>query len=143
MPNSDALLDQAIHLGKRDRDVFDWPDSFSALEKVQEELNELKEEMSQNDTLKINEEFSDLFFTLLQLARHLRIDPRNSLEFAIFKYSCRSEAMFLKIKQDQQEVSRLGPAELEKYWTWAKKKTQNEVKKKSSDYFTNKRPNQA
>lgn len=141
MPNPDSFLLEAIKVGEQDREVFDWPDALGALNKVKEELHELEVEMFQNDTLKINEEFSDLLFTLLQVARHLKVDPVKSLDFAIFKYKCRSVLMFDLISKDQKKASDLSLEDLEKYWQQAKKISHKKIKEKSSFYFSDKRPN--
>ena len=122
-----SILDQAVAMGHRDRKVFDWPNAQTAFKKLEEEVGELKEAMSQNDTKEIFAEFSDVFLTLLQVARHLKIDPEENLKFSMEKYNLRYSKMNELINNDQKEITSLNLEELENYWQKAKVKTKNEL----------------
>ncbi len=135
MDDKTSVLDQAVALGHRDRKVFDWPNAESAFEKLSEEVLELKEAMEKKDKKEIFAEFSDVFLTLLQVARHLDIDPSKNLKFAMDKYNLRYEKMSSLIKQDQRFIEGLNFDELEKYWQKAKKSTKTELETLVSTHF--------
>jgi len=80
-------LTRAIKLQNRAARVgFDWPKVDSVLDKVSEEIIELTEAKS---ALHRHEEFGDLMFVLANLARHLKIDPEQSLRDANKKFTRR------------------------------------------------------
>ena len=79
-------------------DGFDWRESSSVIKKIYEELVELEEAMANNNDAHIEEEFGDLLFSIVNLSRHLRINPETSLRSANNKFSQRFklvEAMLL------------------------------------------------
>ncbi|MEN8187748.1 MAG: nucleoside triphosphate pyrophosphohydrolase, partial [Bacteroidota bacterium] len=59
---------------------FDWERSEQVFEKVQEEINELHEEVLKKDTSKIESEFGDVLFSLINYARFIKVDPESALE---------------------------------------------------------------
>ena len=60
---------------------FDWPNAEPVLEKIQEELHELKVAMQENESnSKIEEELGDLLFSIVNISRHLRIDAELALQ---------------------------------------------------------------
>lgn len=132
---SKSPIEQAIDVGLRDREIFDWPNVEGAFSKLEEEISELKEILNSSQKDKIFEEFSDVFFTLLQVARHLNIAPDENLKFALKKYDLRYNEMFNLMKKDQTEPKNLNLKELEKYWQKAKKSTQPELEKILSSYL--------
>lgn len=128
-------LEQAVDVGLRDREIFDWPNVEGAFSKLQEEVEELKEVLKSSQKDKIYEEFSDLFFTLLQVARHLKIKPEENLSFALKKYDLRYKEMFKLVEKDHKEIQNLNDEDLESYWQKAKKNTKDELKKILSSYL--------
>lgn len=92
--NLPALL-RAVKLQKRAARVgFDWPDVRPVLEKIQEELEELKQEIDQaGSDARVKEEYGDLMFVMANLARHLHLDPEESLREANRKFSRRFGAV--------------------------------------------------
>lgn len=84
-------LDRAIKLQKRAaRTGFDWPDSAGPRAKVDEELDELDRE---NDPKRQKEELGDLLFAIVNLGRHLKIDPEEALRQANRKFERRFRAI--------------------------------------------------
>lgn len=130
-------LEQAVDVGIRDREIFDWPNVEGAFSKLQEEVEELKEVLNSCKEDKIFEEFSDVFFTLLQVARHLKINPEENLSFALKKYDLRYQEMFKLIEEDQKNAENLEPEELESYWQKAKSNTNSKLQKVLSSYLEN------
>ena len=87
--NFPALL-RAEKLQKKASKVgFDWLEIHGVIDKVEEEIQELRDEIILNDTKKAQEELGDLFFALVNLARHLNINPEICLNQASDKFDKR------------------------------------------------------
>ena len=70
----DTLLEKIIQQQRHARQAgFDWPDALSVIEKVQEELAELKQALIAEDKANIKEEFGDVLLTLVNLSLHLKL----------------------------------------------------------------------
>ena len=114
-------LTQAIKLQKQAAKVgFDWPSIGPVLEKVGEELGELKEEVDANAPDAIEEEFGDLLFVLANYARHLKIDPDAALRRANQKFRSRFASMEANAKTEEVQLADLTLEELEALWVLAK-----------------------
>ena len=96
---------------------FDWNKSEDVLEKVDEELFELKDAIYHNKINNVEEEFGDLFFTLINLSRHLNIDPNKALNKTIKKFIHRfsyiEKTIYDKKLDNNKEI-------LEKLWNHTK-----------------------
>ena len=93
------------------------------MNKVQEEINELTEELnSKPDIRRIREEFGDLIFSVAQLGRHLDIDPEESLDQANRKFIKRYNQMI--DFNDGKCISSLSNEEKENLWQRVK---ENEI----------------
>src|ERR1700712_3466528 len=80
VPTVLPALSRAAKLQKRAAQVgFDWPEALPVIDKVREELDEVLEAMADNDGEAIGEEIGDLLFVVVNLARHLKVDPENAL----------------------------------------------------------------
>lgn len=115
-------LKRAEKLGKRASRVgFDWPDRQGVRDKIQEELSELEEAVGGRDSDDIDEEFGDLLFAVVNLARHLDIDPEQALSGANVKFERRFREMERSVAASGKALKRLSLAELEQEWRAAKK----------------------
>ena len=92
---------------------FDWQDTEGVIEKVKEELEEFKENPSE-------EEFGDLLFSLVNLSRFLGIDPERALRKATEKFLKRFAKMEELIEKDGKDIKELSITEMDKYWEEAK-----------------------
>jgi ATP diphosphatase len=113
-----ALM-RANDLQKRCAKVgFDWPNHEPVFEKVQEELTELEQEMVTDspDHNKQTEELGDLLFALVNLARHLDIDPDEALQLANSKFEKRFRQMETIVSNQDQKIEDLNLAQLEALW---------------------------
>ena len=116
-------LKRAEKLGKRAATVgFDWDDRDGVRDKIQEELEELEQAVGTRSEAHIDEEFGDLLFAVVNLARHLGVDPENALAGANFKFEQRFREMERQIKENGRELRKLSLADLEKEWRAAKKR---------------------
>lgn len=112
-------LSQSFEIGLKDRGHFDWPNVESVLDKVTEELNELKDSLNESPSAQAHE-LGDVLFTLVQVARHLNLDPNLALETANERYNLRFETMSGLIINDKLNLEKLTLLELEQYWKKAK-----------------------
>lgn len=100
---------------------FDWSSKQEVIEKVKEEMNELYAEIHQNSAIeKIEEELGDVLFSLINLARFLKINPDNALEKINQKFMRRFNYIEEKIKQDNKTFADIDLDEMEQYWSEAK-----------------------
>ncbi|MBH83467.1 MAG: nucleoside triphosphate pyrophosphohydrolase [Flavobacteriales bacterium] len=99
---------------------FDWDNRQQVWDKVQEELTELKIEIDKGDSQKTSEEFGDLFFSLINYARFVYVNPEDALEKTNKKFVKRFKYMEKKIKSNGQELSDLTLKEMDMYWNEAK-----------------------
>jgi ATP diphosphatase len=111
--NTLPALDRAMKLQRRAaRTGFDWPDSSGARAKVNEELQELDGETDQK---RRTEELGDLLFAVVNLARHLKIDPEDALRHANRKFEKRFRAIETTPGFDTMSLD-----EMEALWVKAK-----------------------
>ncbi len=101
---------------------FDWKDPKTVIAKIHEEIEELEEAMQANDQMHIEEEFGDLLFSVVNLSRHLKLNPESSLRSANSKFSRRFKSVEAMLKEKKLEMVDLTIDELEPYWVLAKKK---------------------
>jgi ATP diphosphatase len=101
-----ALL-RALKLQKRAARVgFDWPSTRQVFEKFAEELAELHEEIeTDGDRARMTDEIGDLLFVLVNLARHLEVDPEGALRHANAKFERRFRAVERAFDHDLGGVS--------------------------------------
>jgi ATP diphosphatase len=120
-------LKRADKLGSRAARVgFDWPDREGVREKIREELTELEESIGTRDKGKVNEEFGDLLFAVVNLARHLGVDPEQSLTSANYKFEKRFRNMEEAITASGRKLKRLSLESLDKEWRAAKRRLINQ-----------------
>lgn len=116
-------LKRAEKLGKRAAGSgFDWPDIRGVRDKVDEELGELDEASEQQDAGNMSEELGDLLFAVVNLARHLRIDPEQALAQANRKFEQRFRLMEADATDSGASLGDFDIDALEEKWQAAKKK---------------------
>ena len=116
-------LKRAQKLGKRARNVgFDWPDRRGVRAKIREELDELEVAVGTRDAADIDEEFGDLLFAVVNLARHLDVDPEQALSGANHKFERRFREMERTILATGKPLKDHTLESLEKAWRAAKER---------------------
>jgi ATP diphosphatase len=116
-------LKRAQKLGKRASMVgFDWPDRHGPREKIHEELDELEAAVGTRSQPSIEEEFGDLLFAAVNLARHLGVDPEKALTGANYKFERRFRDMEQAITGAGKQLRDLSLESLEMEWRAAKKR---------------------
>ena len=101
---------------KASKKGFDWEASIDVIEKVEEELKELKLEIQQNNNENIQDELGDLLFSIINLSRHLELDASEAINQANHKFVKRFRLMEAEISKDNQEIDNLTSEELEEFW---------------------------
>jgi len=122
-----ALM-RAGKIGKRAaRMGFDWSEQVSVLDKMQEELDEIREATASDDkkTNNINEEVGDFLFAAANLARHLGVNPEESLRCANFKFQRRFKAMEAQIQSEGKSLQASTLQEMEAAWDHVKRQEKN------------------
>lgn len=115
-------LKRAEKLGKRAATIgFDWPDAGGARAKISEEMAELSAAECSGKRAEIEEEFGDLLFAVVNLARHLKIDPEKALSDANRKFERRFRQMEEAAAADSVRLGSLDIDGLEKRWQAIKK----------------------
>jgi ATP diphosphatase len=118
-------LKRAQKLGKRASRVgFDWPDAGGAKLKIREELDELQEAVGSREADRVEEELGDLLFAVVNLARHLDVDPEKALSAANGKFERRFRAMEGTIDDEGLEMRSMNLESLEQHWRKAKKQSE-------------------
>lgn len=104
---------------------FDWEEPQQVFEKLQEELEELQHEVSENNKEKMEAEFGDVLFSMINYARFLNIDPENALERTNKKFIKRFQYLEAKAKEKGKTLKEMTLSEMDVYWEEAKKQKLN------------------
>ena len=120
-------LTRALKLQKRAARVgFDWPETAPVLDKIEEEIAELRAEMDADDAAGMADELGDLIFSMVNLARHLKIDPEAALRAANSKFEGRFRALEASLTAQGRTPSDLDIEALESAWIDAKQQIESD-----------------
>ncbi len=115
-----ALLEASKLSVKASKVGFDWPEIGGLFDKLQEEVLELRDEVTRNDRDRIEEEVGDLFFVVVNLARKLSVDPESALKKTNRKFRRRFGWMEEQVRSSGQILGEVGIDQLESLWQAAK-----------------------
>jgi XTP/dITP diphosphohydrolase len=125
VPKSLPALVKAMRIQEKARGAgFDWEKKEQVWEKVEEELQEFKEEFNVQhnfDKQKAEGEFGDLLFSLVNYARFIDINPETALERTNLKFIKRFNYLETQSKKDGKILKDMTLEEMDKYWNEAKK----------------------
>ncbi|QLB13839.1 ATP diphosphatase [Bisgaardia hudsonensis] len=124
IPFAFPALTRAEKLQKRCSKIgFDWNDIKDVFAKVEEELEEVKEELKQPEKVqnKIEEEIGDLLFSVVNLSRHLKCDPEESLRKANIKFENRFRKIEKKLQNSGKSFEETSLVEMDLLWDEVKK----------------------
>lgn len=99
---------------------FDWEEPQQVFEKLQEELGELQHEINENNQEKIEAEFGDVLFSMINYARFLKVNPENALERTNKKFIKRFQYLESKAKEMDKSLKDMTLAEMDVFWNEAK-----------------------
>ena len=122
VPRSLPAMVKAVRIQDKARGAgFDWERPEQVWEKVEEEQQELLEVVAQGQQNKIEQEFGDLLFALINYSRFLKIDPESALERTNKKFMRRFQYMEQRVQENGQRLSDLNLQEMDVFWEEAKK----------------------
>ena len=122
VPLSLPALSHALKIQKTASQIkFDWTNPEETLGKINEEVRELWLAYKSKEKIAIEEEFGDLLFSLVNLARKLNIDPENSLQGSINKFKKRVDESIKIIKTEKIPDDQLTDGKLLEIWEQVKK----------------------
>jgi len=99
---------------------FDWERPEQVWEKVEEELNEFREEVTKENIDAMEAEFGDVLFSMVNYARFLNIDPENALERTNKKFIKRFQYLEEKAKEKGKSLKDMSLPEMDVFWEEAK-----------------------
>jgi XTP/dITP diphosphohydrolase len=102
---------------------FDWEKSEQVFEKVQEEIEELHQEVKNSEQEKIEAEFGDVLFSLINYARFIKVDPESALERTNKKFIKRFQFLEKEAAKEGKQLHEMTLAQMDIHW------------EKSKDYF--------
>lgn len=122
VPKTLPALIKAMRLQEKAKQVgFEWENKEQVWEKVKEEETELQEAMESGDPKKMEEEFGDLVFSLVNFARFLNIDAENALEITNKKFINRFSQMEEKAMASGKNLSEMSLQEMDSIWDQIKR----------------------
>ena len=122
VPNSLPALVKANRIQEKVAGVgFDWERPEQVFEKLQEELAEFKEEIKASNRDKMEAEFGDVLFSMVNYARFLNISPENALERTNKKFMKRFQFLEQKAKEVNKSLKEMTLAEMDVFWEEAKR----------------------
>jgi len=122
VPDSLPALIKANRIQDKARGVgFDWEEREQVWDKVEEECNELKHEILEGNSDKIEDEFGDLMFSIINAARLYGINPENALERTNRKFISRFNYLEEKTIKQGKDLKKMSLKEMDEIWNEAKK----------------------
>lgn len=120
VPNSLPALVKASRIQDKVKGIgFDWETADQVWGKVHEELDELKFEVEQSSD-KVEGEFGDVLFSMINYARFVGVDPEMALERTNKKFIKRFQSMEMELKKENKTFSEMKLDEMDAYWEKAK-----------------------
>ncbi len=123
IPENLPALSSAFFLGVKASKVgFDWKSAGEVIKKVTEETEELKQALRKDNQRQAADEIGDMLFSVVNLSRHLDIDPEQALMKTNRKFKTRFKYIESELKKKGADIKTTGLEEMDKLWKKAKKK---------------------
>lgn len=121
VPSALPSLIKAMRLQEKAKQVgFEWENRDQVWDKVEEEMSEMKEAIKEGEQKKIEEEYGDLLFSLVNFARFLNVDAENALELTNKKFISRFTKMEGIAQQRGRQLNEMSLAEMDAIWNEVK-----------------------
>ncbi len=121
VPKSLPAMVKATRIQEKVKGVgFDWENASQVINKVKEELDELQCELNAKSN-KIEAEFGDLLFSLINYARFIGVDPESALERTNKKFMGRFQFLEEEVKLENKDLTKMNLKEMDVIWDEAKK----------------------
>jgi MazG family protein len=122
IPRSMPLLMTAHKVtGRASREGFDWKDTTGVMEKIDEEMAELKEAIAGGKKDRMENEIGDMFLSLVNLCRFTETDPENALRSSLKKFAGRFSFVEERLKKNGKSARDVSMKEMDNLWNMAKK----------------------
>jgi tetrapyrrole methylase family protein/MazG family protein/ATP diphosphatase len=122
IPRNLPTLLRAFFLASKASEVgFDWQTPEDVLQKVTEEIKELEKAMTETDKEKSLEEIGDILFSMINISRHLGINPEQALYSANEKFQDRFKYIEMVLKKQGKDIKEATLAEMDSIWEEAKR----------------------
>ncbi len=122
VPSALPALVKAYRIQDKARNAgFDWNERHDVWEKVKEELGELEAEIEEMDSDKMEAEFGDMLFSIINAARLYKVNPDNALERTNRKFIYRFNYMEQRLRDQGRSLKAVTLEEMEAIWQEAKK----------------------
>ena len=121
VPVAHPALTRALKLQEKAAKVgFDWKEAKPILDKIDEEIGELREAIERGEVGLVEDEFGDVLFALVNFGRHLRIDPEKALRGTNEKFRSRLHAVQRALEESGSSLQQASLEEMEALWQRAK-----------------------
>ena len=122
VPKSLPALVKAFRIQEKAAGVgFEWDNAEDVLDKVKEEITEFNQEVEDQNHDKMEDEFGDVIFSLINYARYLKINPESALERTNKKFIKRFKYIEESAKKEGKVINELTLDQMEVFWNKAKK----------------------
>ena len=124
VPKSLPAMVKATRIQEKVKGVgFDWDNKDQVFEKVKEEFSELHQEIKKtNNQEKIEKEFGDVLFSMINYARFIGVDPESALERTNKKFIGRFNYLEQEVKTNKKDLMKMSLEEMDLIWDRSKKK---------------------
>ena len=124
VPKSLPAMVKATRIQEKVQGVgFDWDNKDQVFEKVKEEFSELHQEIKKtNNQEKIEKEFGDVLFSMINYARFIGVDPESALERTNKKFIGRFNYLEQEVKTNKKDLMKMSLEEMDLIWDRSKKK---------------------
>ena len=121
VPKSLPSLVKAYRIQEKVAGVgFDWKHKEQVWKKIHEELQELQDEVTKKNKKEAEREMGDVFFSLINYARFLKINPENALSLTNEKFIQRFNFLENRSKEQGREITELSSEEMNELWEESK-----------------------
>ena len=121
VPLALPALTRALKLQEKAARVgFDWSEAAPILDKIEEEIGELREALAGGDTASVKDEFGDMLFALVNLGRHLKLDSEAALAGTNEKFRSRFHHIERALTEQGRSLEEASLEEMEALWQQAK-----------------------
>ena len=118
---SQPALTEALKLQQHAAKVgFDWSDAEPILDKIEEEIGELREALREGRQEKVNDELGDLIFALVNIGRHVKADPEDALRGTNTKFRRRFRFIEDSLQRSNEALEAASLERMEELWQAAK-----------------------
>ncbi len=123
VPKAQPALNLAFRVQEKAAGVgFDWPDDTPVWKKLREETDELEHEVNRGDRARMEHEFGDLLFSMVNLGRKLKINPEDALRSSVNSFTRRFSHIEDSLAQQGRGLHDSNLQEMDALWDEAKRK---------------------